>query len=117
MKKQKTYPQERVDIAQLNRVMRHRLRNLCCGMKMAVKRISDHTKDSYPQFTDNFTVMSNEFDNLMECTERMDLLFDYLPEELQENFATHPTEAAKIAVEAIAKAVTLVIHFLGLENY
>ena len=29
---------------------------------MAVKRISDHTRDSFPQFNDNFTVMVNEFD-------------------------------------------------------
>ena len=36
-------------------------------------------------------------DNLYKIRSLNDNDFDYLPEELQENFATHPTEAAKIA--------------------
>ncbi len=74
-----TYPSERIDLRCLNRVLRHRLRNLCCGMKMALERVSDQTGESFPSIRDNCVVMGSELDNLLTFTQRMDLLFETLP--------------------------------------
>jgi len=76
---QGTLPTDRIDLQRMNRVLRHRLRNLCCGMKMALERISDQTRMDYPTVGDSCTVMSSELENLLAFTHRMDLLFDTLP--------------------------------------
>ncbi|OVE77728.1 hypothetical protein BVX99_01850 [bacterium F16] len=74
-----TYPPEHLDLQRMNRVMRHRLRNLCCGMKMALERVSEQTRSDYPNVGDNCIVMVSELENLLNFTTRMDLLFDSLP--------------------------------------
>ncbi len=75
-----TYPPEHLNVSQMNRVMRHRLRNLCCGMKMALDRIAEQTQTTHPGIGDSCAVMEAELKNLLRFTQRMDLLFDTLPE-------------------------------------
>ncbi|MCJ8331380.1 MAG: HAMP domain-containing histidine kinase [Lentisphaeria bacterium] len=77
--KDDTYTKDLVDLNQMNRIMRHRLRNLCCGMKMAIDRISEQTAKDYPAIGDSCSIMGDELDNLERFTHRMDLLFDKLP--------------------------------------
>ncbi len=72
-------PASVVDVQQMNRIMRHRLRNLCAGVKMAVDRISEQTRASHPQVGDRCSIIVAELDNLQNFSERMDLLFDALP--------------------------------------
>lgn len=68
-----------VDLRQLNRVLRHKLRNLCAGVKMTVGRIAVQTAETLPSVAQRCKVVENEFDQLQAFTERMDLLFDHLP--------------------------------------
>jgi len=68
-----------VDLQQLNRVLRHKLRNLCAGVKMTVGRIAVQTAETMPTVAQRCKVVESEFDQLQAFTERMDLLFDRLP--------------------------------------
>jgi len=65
----------------MNRVLRHRLRNLCAGLKMTADRIAEVTASTHPNLSSRCGVINSEMDNLFEFTARMDLLFDSLPSE------------------------------------
>ncbi len=93
------YPVEEIDLALMNRVLRHRLRNLCAGVKMTAARISETTKETHPRMSSRCEVIISELDNLNEFTNRLDYLFDNLPpssslslfelvSELRESFST-----------------------------
>ncbi|MCH2174515.1 MAG: hypothetical protein MK193_02180 [Lentisphaeria bacterium] len=69
-----------VDLTQMNQVMRHRLRNLSCGLTMAIERIQEEVGEDYVQVNSMAQLMTAELENLEEMTFRMDLLFDDLPE-------------------------------------
>lgn len=73
------YPGDVLDLHQMNRVLRHRLRNLCAGVKMTASRMADQTRESNPRMSSRCDVIVSELDNLNEFTQRMDLLFDTLP--------------------------------------
>jgi len=73
------YPESCIDLNLMNRVMRHRLRNLCAGVKMTANRIAETTKETHPRMSSRCDVIVSELDNLNEFTNRMDLLFDTLP--------------------------------------
>jgi two-component system nitrogen regulation sensor histidine kinase GlnL len=73
------YPENNIDLKLMNRVLRHRLRNLCAGVKMTMDRIASVTKESHPELGGRCDIIKAELDNLQAFTERMDLLFDALP--------------------------------------
>jgi signal transduction histidine kinase len=90
---------ENLDLQQMNRILRHRLRNLCAGVKMTVSRISDTVAETHPRIPSRCDIIISELDNLQQFTDRMNLLFDPLPQvedkefyeiitELQENFSS-----------------------------
>ena len=62
----------------MNRIMRHRLRNLCARVKMTVDRIADVTASTHPNLGGKCDIIKSELNNLQEFTERLDLLFDKL---------------------------------------
>jgi signal transduction histidine kinase len=73
------YPLDGHATFQMNSIVRHRLRNLCAGMKMAVERIVDQVGSTYPQITEISPLMIAELNSLQVFTDRADLLFDRLP--------------------------------------
>lgn len=73
------YPDSHLNTRTMNRVLRHRLRNLCAGVKMTMDRIIKVTGTTFPDMTARCDVVKAELDNLEEFTCRMDLLFDKLP--------------------------------------
>ncbi len=73
------YPDDVMDHYRMNRVMRHRLRNLCAGVKMTVERISGMTASINPQIGTRCDIVIGELDSLRLFTDRMDWLFDALP--------------------------------------
>jgi signal transduction histidine kinase len=73
------YPENNIDLRLMNRVLRHRLRNLCAGVKMTMDRIASVTKESHPELGGRCDIIKAELDNLQTFTERMDMLFDALP--------------------------------------
>lgn len=85
------YPESNINLHQMNRVVRHRLRNLCAGVKMTMDRIAQITADTHPQLTPRCDVVKNELNNLQLFTERLDLVFD-----------TPPTPAPRSLFEVIA---------------
>ncbi|RMD82239.1 MAG: sensor histidine kinase [Lentisphaerae bacterium] len=78
--KDSPYPDAYVNHYQMNRIVRHRLRNLCFGMSMALERMQEQTASVLPQASENCALMLKELDHLMNFTHRMDLLFSELPE-------------------------------------
>ena len=74
-----SYPVSVMDHRVMNRVLRHRLRNLCAGVKMTMERIAAATAVSNPQIGPRCDIVVAEIDNLRDMTSRMDLLFDQLP--------------------------------------
>ena len=75
-----SYPKDIIDLKQMNRALRHRLRNLCAGVKMTIDRVADTTGKTNPQLADRCRIINTEMDSLQRFTERMDLLFDTLPQ-------------------------------------
>ncbi len=75
-----SYPKDSIDLRQMNRALRHRLRNLCAGVKMTVERVADTTGKTNPQLADRCRIINTEMDSLQRFTERLDLLFDILPQ-------------------------------------
>ncbi len=75
-----SYPKGVLDLRKMNRALRHRLRNLCAGVKMTMERISSTAASTHPQLVDRCRIISSEMDSLQKFTERMDLLFDTLPQ-------------------------------------
>jgi len=76
---QDRYPFDNVDLRKMNRIIRHRLRNLCAGVKMTVEKIASVTSQTHPQMADRCSLIVAELENLREFTDRMDRLFDNLP--------------------------------------
>ena len=74
-----SYPIDAMNHYVMNRVMRHRLRNLCAGVKMTAERIATMTASTNPQIGSRCDIVIAEVDNLRDFTDRMDLLFDALP--------------------------------------
>jgi len=74
-----SYPIEAMNHYVMNRILRHRLRNLCAGVKMTVERISSMTASINPQIGSRCDIVISEMDNLRDFTDRMDMLFDALP--------------------------------------
>ncbi len=68
-----------VDLQKMNNILRHRLRNLCAGVKMTIERISNKTATVFPAIPASCDIIIQEFDNLENFTTRMDLLFETLP--------------------------------------
>lgn len=77
--KETDYPESCIDLNLMNRVMRHRLRNLCAGISMTANRIADLTKETHPRMSSRCEIIVSELDSLHEFTNRLDLLFDALP--------------------------------------
>jgi len=75
----KKYPADNIDLRKMNRILRHRLRNLCAGVKMTAERIASITSQSHPQIGERCNIIISELDNLQTFTDRMDMLFDNLP--------------------------------------
>lgn len=74
------YPEGNIDFRKMDRILRHRLRNLCAGVKMTIDRIAETTSKTYPQIGSRCDIIKSEMDNLLAFTDRMDLLFDNFPE-------------------------------------
>ena len=74
-----SYPAEILDVTRMNRVFRHRLRNLCAGMKMAIEAIALQAAPSHTGIAESCSLMAEEMDDLLRFTKRMDLLFSELP--------------------------------------
>eukprot|EP00828_Plagiopyla_frontata_P047724 TRINITY_DN8910_c0_g1_i2.p4 TRINITY_DN8910_c0_g1~~TRINITY_DN8910_c0_g1_i2.p4 ORF type:complete len:159 (-),score=13.84 TRINITY_DN8910_c0_g1_i2:41-517(-) len=79
VEKNSSYPCKNMDHYIMNRVLRHRLRNLCAGVKMTIERIAASTMQSNPQIGSRCDIVAAELDSLREFTDRMDMLFDRLP--------------------------------------
>lgn len=73
------YPDSSFDCHSMNRILRHRLRNLCAGVKMTIERIAATIGESHPRLVSRCDIIAGELDNLRDFTDRMDLLFDTLP--------------------------------------
>ena len=65
---------------QMNRVLRHKLRNHSAGLKMTLNRIQEVLEGVNSQMADRCSLMLNELESLEDFTERMDLIFSDLPE-------------------------------------
>ncbi len=76
---EENYIEENIDLKLMNRVLRHRLRNLCAGVKMTSERISKTIQDTHPRMSARCDIVVSELDNLEEFTQRLDLVFDTLP--------------------------------------
>ena len=74
-----SYIEKNIDLKLMNRVLRHRLRNLCAGVKMTSERISKTIQDTHPRMSARCDIVISELDNLEEFTQRLDLIFDTLP--------------------------------------
>ena len=68
-----------LDVNRMNRIIRHKLRNLCAGIKMTIDRISDQTSQTFPQVGERCSIVTTELNKVEEFTDRMDLIFDPLP--------------------------------------
>ncbi len=79
MNSDKTYNQELIDLPTMNMVIRHKLRNLCAGIKMTINRISSQSQKIDPSISEKCTLINFELDMLDEFTHRMDLVFATLP--------------------------------------
>ncbi len=75
-----SYPYDIIDLFQMNRVLRHRLRNISAGIKMTVERIEKVTSETYPNMSSRCQLVVSELEGMEKMTERMDLLFDELPQ-------------------------------------
>ena len=73
------YPQNNTDLKTMNRLLRHRLRNLCAGVTMTVDRIVQLAEHNHPDLAGRCDIVKIEMDRLQILTERMDLLYDTLP--------------------------------------
>jgi signal transduction histidine kinase len=68
------------DLARMNRVMRHRLRNVASGIKGAVTYLGETLDDRLSKDEkDYFPLIVKECDALSELTGRLNLLFDDVP--------------------------------------
>ena len=74
-----SYPEEYTDLGIMNRLLRHRLRNLCAGVSMTVDRIALLTNDSHPDLSGRCDIVKLEMERLQILTDRMDLLYEVLP--------------------------------------
>ena len=76
---QSDYPRDSLDTRQMNRVLRHRLRNMCAGLRLATESIQLDSAEFLPDVGKKCTAMMKELDDLLGFTQRLDLLFDQLP--------------------------------------
>ncbi len=80
------------DLSRMNQVLRHRIRNFVSGLKAAVSFLEQDLKHSLSTAQlEYFPLIIRECDELAECTNRMNLLFDKLhpsePDSLKNIFA------------------------------
>ena len=68
------------DAFQMNRIMRHKLRNHSAGLKMTLHRIQEVLEEVSSEMADRCSLMLNELEGLEHFTERMDLIFSDFPE-------------------------------------
>ncbi|MCM8535534.1 MAG: HAMP domain-containing histidine kinase [Lentisphaeraceae bacterium] len=68
------------DAFQMNRIMRHKLRNHSAGLKMTLHRVQEVLEEVSSEMADRCSLMLNELEGLEHFTERMDLVFSDLPE-------------------------------------
>ncbi len=68
------------DLARMNQVLRHRIRNFVSGIKASISFLEQELRPvlSAPQL-EYFPLIIRECDELAECTNRMNMLFDKLP--------------------------------------
>lgn len=67
-------------LQQMNRVLRHKLRNHSAGMKMTLTKISNFLKQEKNPLADRCYLMNEELDSLMTFSTRMDLVFSDIEE-------------------------------------
>ncbi|OGV36107.1 MAG: hypothetical protein A2020_03330 [Lentisphaerae bacterium GWF2_45_14] len=79
------YPAYAMKLQVMNRVVRHRLRNLCAGVRMTVERIASVTEKTHPDIPNRCKIICTELDSLQIFTDRMDTLFDTLPTSVQKS--------------------------------
>lgn len=65
--------------AQMNRVLRHKLRNHSAGMKMTIAKIQSILEDVAPNMSDRCSLMIEELSGLEVFSTRMDYIFNDLP--------------------------------------
>ena len=70
------YPASVMNLLAMNRIVRHRLRNLCAGVRMTIERIASVTEKTHPDIPNRCKIICSELDSLQTFTDRMDLLFD-----------------------------------------
>ena len=73
------YPLNALDLHAFNRVLRHRIRNFCAGVKMTIERIGDRAAQVDPQISERCSLVISELSHLQTFTDKMELLFDDLP--------------------------------------
>lgn len=81
------------DPAQMNRILRHKLRNHSAGMKMTISKIQDILEDVAPNMSDRCSLMIQELGGLEDFSCRMDWIFNDLPEPEDMDFFTLLTES------------------------
>ncbi len=74
----KEYPDCAFNTHEMNKILRHKLRNFCAGMQMTVDAMSRKSSDTY--VLGKLPLISNELADILLLTCRMDLLFSPLPE-------------------------------------
>ncbi len=68
---------ESSDLSRMNKVLRHRLRNLAAGIKSSIVLLSKELEDKIsPDLLEYFPLVAAECDSISELTNRMNLLFD-----------------------------------------
>lgn len=76
------YPADVIDLQRMNRVLRHRLRNLCAGLKLTTESIR-HASGGDRGLEQKCLMMLEEIAAVHRMTDRMDWLFDVLPPPLR----------------------------------
>jgi signal transduction histidine kinase len=87
------FPAGTIDLQSMNRRLRHRLRNLCAGLKLTTESIQLAAGEDRG-LAQKCVLMLAEIRSLQRLTERMDWLFDALPAPVARDWAALAEAAA-----------------------
>jgi signal transduction histidine kinase len=75
------------DLFRMNQVLRHRIRNFVSGLKAGISFLEQELKSKLSASQlEYFPLINRECEEMAECTDRMNLLFDTLPQSESDTF-------------------------------